>query len=183
MKIVTLLLLTPALLLAEVKTTVTVEGSVLPATIQGMPWVMMTNYAAADGNGDQGVGASYRGKDIKIDLYIYDSLSAEWAALPLAQRIEKEEGGIDEMFAQLIERGAYSEVNVVKKESITVAKTRFRHIEINFTDTQNGPLNSHYYLSQLNGKVFKIRISSKPSAKPAAVQAAFEEIVGAIYKN
>lgn len=174
-----LLTLATTVSLAEVATQISVDGVTLPATASGIPWVQVTNYGGR-GNPDQGIGVSYRGEQIKIDLYVYDSLNADWTGLPIKERIEKENQSIATIFAQLTERGDYSNVNIKPVRVTRRGNREFTHTEITFTDKHAGDLNSHYYLSELNGRILKIRISCKADSTPADAEAAFKEIATAL---
>lgn len=126
------------------------------------------------------MGVSYRSDAMKIDLYVYDALNSDWAKLPLKEKIKRENDSIPDIFRQLTEKGAYS--NVVQKPTdiITIGKRAFLHTELDFTDKDAGDLNSHYYLAELNGRILKIRISRALKSDPAMVRKAFEEIATAV---
>jgi hypothetical protein len=180
MKILSLLFLTASLASAEVVTQLSVDGTVLPVTVQGIPWIRVTNYGGPSGNPEQGMGVSYRSDAMKIDLYVYDSLNPDWDKLPLKEKIQRENDSIPDIFRQFTERGAYS--NVVQKPTdiIKTGNRTFLHTELNFTDKDAGDLNSHYYLAELNGRILKIRISRSLKSDPTLVRKAFEEIAIAI---
>ena len=179
MKLLALYLLTAVLALADVTTKIIVNGSTLPASIQGIPWIGVTNYGARE-NPDQGMGVSYRGESMKIDLYVYDSLNSDWDKLPLKERIKRENDSILDIFQKLTERGDYSNVKAKPRETIKVGTWSFDHTELDFTDKQAGDLNSHYYLAELRGKILKIRISRHADSDPAISRAAFQEIAAAL---
>lgn len=179
MKPLLLFLLTTTLAFAEVDTRITVHGSTLPATVQGMPWLRLTNYGGPNGNPDHGVSASYRGDSIKIDIYIYDSLNADWAKLPLKEKIRRENESIPSLFNQLVEKGDYSDVKIKPLATVKAGNRVYDHTEMDFTDKNVGALNSHYYLAELNGKILKIRIFRAAESDPASARAAFEEIATA----
>jgi len=179
MKFFALYLLTAALSLANVSTKITVNGSTFPASIQNIPWIGATNYGAR-GNPDLGMGVSYRGESMKIDLYLYDSLNVDWSKLPLKERIKKENESILDIFKQLTESGDYTNVKIKLRETIKAGEWSFAHTELDFTDKNSGDLNSHYYLAELHGKILKIRISSQAGADPAIAKAAFLEIAAAL---
>jgi hypothetical protein len=180
MKLPLLFLLTATFAFGEVSTRIIVNGSTLPATVQGIPWIRASNYGGPGGNPDQGIGLSYRGKALKIDIYIYDSLNADWAKLPLPERIKRENESLPAIFKQFTDKGAYSDVKFKPVEKITAANRVYDHTEMDFTDKDAGRLNSHYYLAELNGKILKIRISRAADSDPAAARAAFEEIAAAL---
>lgn len=179
MKILALFFLTASLALASVTTTITVNGRTLPASIQDIPWISATNYGARDNPG-QGMGVSYRGESMKIDIYVYDSLNADWAGLPLKERIKRENESILDIFKTLTERGDYSNVKARPRETVKVGNWSFDHTELDFTDKKAGDLNSHYYLAELQGKILKIRISRLADSDPSQAKAAFEEIAAAL---
>lgn len=176
MKTFVLFLLTAVLSFAEVTTRIVVDGSTLPATVLGIPWVRLTNYGGASGNPNQGIGISYRGDAIKMDVYVYDSLNSDWAQLPLRERIERENESIPSVFEQMVERGAYSDVKLKPRKTVVFGDREFDHTELDYTDKDAGELNSHYYLSELNGKILKIRISRNIKSEPSLAREAFEEI-------
>ncbi|TSJ79248.1 hypothetical protein [Rariglobus hedericola] len=180
MKILSLLFLAASFASAEVVTQLSVDGTNLPTTVQGIPWIRITNYGGPSGNPDQGIGVSYRSEAMKIDLYVYDSLNSDWAKLPLKEKIQHENKSIPELFNQLTERGDYSNVVIKPSETLRVGNRTFIHTELSFTDKDAGDLNSHYYLAELNGRILKIRISCPLKSDPALVQKAFKEIAASV---
>lgn len=176
MKFPILFLLTVSLAFAEVETKVIVEGCMFPAQLHGTSWGMVTNYAEADGDPGLGVGVGYRARDFKVDIYVYDSLNPAWAKLPVRQKIEKEKAAINDIFAAMTNRGVYSNVKVVKDDVVQSAGRVFDHVELDYAEKDNGDQNSHYYLSSLNGKILKIRITHPRTGDPALVPAILDEI-------
>jgi hypothetical protein len=182
MKFLALFTLTAVISFAEVSTKITVEGSTLPATVAGIPWIQVTNYGAR-GNPDQGMSVSYRGDDMKIDIYVYDSLNPDWAKLPIQQKIKRENESIAGIFKQFTDNGDYSNVKMKPMVLVQQGGREFMHTEMNFTDKKAGDLNSHYYLAELNGRILKIRISRQVDSDPASAESAFMEIASALAKK
>ena len=182
MKHLILFLLTAAMAFAEVSTKITVDGNTLPATVAGIPWIQATNYGAR-GNPDQGMGVSYRGESMKIDIYVYDSLNPDWAKLPVKQKIKRESESIADIFKQFTDNGDYSNVKMKPMVVVQHGNREFLHTEMDYTDKKAGDLNSHYYLAELNGRILKIRISRQADSDPASAESAFKEIASALAKK
>lgn len=182
MKLLALFIFAAATSFAQVSTHFAADKTTFPDTVSGIPWAAITNYGAR-GNTAQGVGVSYRGENLKIDIYYYDTLNADWADLPVKQRIEREAAAISDIFRQFTERGDYSNVNIKPSRTVTAGQRAYTHTEIDFTDRQAGELNSHYYLTELNGRILKIRISQKKHVSPRLAEPAFREIADAFSKR
>ncbi len=180
MKILAVFLFSVSLAFAGVETKIEIGGYTPPASIQGAPWGMLTNYAGLNDDPVLGVGIGYRGNGFKVDLYVYDALRADWADLSIEEKLLKEKESIGDIFKEMTDRGDYSDVKILDSEVITMNGHKFEHIEINFHDRRAGDLNSHYYLSSLNGKVFKVRISRALETPASVVTEAIKEIAQTI---
>ena len=183
MKIVLFLILTAAIAFADVKTVISVEGVVLPSQILGAGWGRLTNYGANENDAGLGVGIGYRGNEVKVDLYVYETLKPEWAQLPLKDRIQNELDRVPEIFNLMVKQGDYSDVKIKKPDVVRSGLIEFQHVEIDYIEKKSGALNSHYFLSSVNGKVFKVRISRLVSSNPLLVMRALTEITDGIPKK
>lgn len=181
-KSLALLLLTACVASASVTTNIEVEGYRFPERIQNADWGYITNYAALNDAPELGVGIGYRGDGIKIDIYLYDSLKPEWSALSIHEKILKEKETISEIFDHMVKRGEYADVKITSHDAISAGGHEYQHVEIRYHDRKNGDLKSHYYLSDLNGKVLKIRISEQVDHNPPQAAAAFIDIAKSIAK-
>ncbi len=168
-----------------VKCTVLIEGQVeMPATVNGIPWVRVTDYGVAENAPEQGVGVSYHGEKMHVDVYVYDCLKAEWKGQSLFERIRKEHEGIDGMFKEMAKMGRFTNYKMVKSDKVDAGGRTFFHTLLEFKErSQNMELYSDYYISEWNGKILKIRISADKYAPRKNTETALEELASVFKKR